>query len=142
MQLHFQSVLSPRMYQLVHRPRTFPSRCANRGHHHHDATYTGDGNDDAPVEVGEVEATEATELFQKCAKLKSPGPDGNAPDRGELGAGDHANRVVYHGDTTIGVGDIVHGGGEAVRDGGEPAQLAGVSKLCRHLSDTVRRICR
>src|ERR1700730_1722668 len=83
--------LAPRLYQLVHRPRAFPSRCANRGHHHHDATYTGAGNDDAPVEVGEVEATEAAELFQKCAKLESPGPDGNAPDRGELGAGDHAN---------------------------------------------------
>jgi hypothetical protein len=26
------------------------------------------------VDVGEMEATEAAELFQKCAKLKSPGP--------------------------------------------------------------------
>lgn len=29
------------------------------------------------VEVGEMEATEPAELFQKCAKLQSPGPDVN-----------------------------------------------------------------
>jgi len=30
-----------------------------------------------PVEMGEMEVTEAAELFQKCAKLRSFGPDMN-----------------------------------------------------------------
>jgi hypothetical protein len=58
----------------------------------------------APVEIGEMEATEAAESFRKCAKLKYPGPDENAQDHGELGVGDHANRVVYRDDATIGMG--------------------------------------
>jgi hypothetical protein len=31
----------------------------------------------AAVKVGEMETAEAAELFRKCAKLRSPGPDMN-----------------------------------------------------------------
>ena len=64
----------------------------------------------AAVEVGEMETTEAAELFQKCAKLQSPTPDveyGSATDRGGIGeacAGDHAGGILCRSDTTAKVG--------------------------------------
>jgi len=48
------------------------------------------------VEVEEMEAAEAVELFQKCTKLQSP-----EPDVGEAHAGDYAGGILCGGDTTV-----------------------------------------
>jgi hypothetical protein len=50
------------------------------------------------------------ELFQKCAKLQSPGPDVNGEvlqievELGEARAGDYAGGILCGGDTTVEVG--------------------------------------
>lgn len=62
-----------------------------------------------PIDMREMETTEAVELFQKCAKLHSRSryDNRNTPDRDgirEARAGDHAGGILCCGDTTVKLG--------------------------------------